>query len=529
MLSRKILIIGGTHGLEPQSRDFVESLEKFFLSRSLKNLFFIPALNPWGLERFTRGNENGVDLNRNMPSSNWKPSSKFLEDSSLNPYYSGIKPGSEAEIIELLSVIKKNKPDLILSFHTNHTVANPNDPQINYDGDINSWAYKKIEVLSKNSSLPISMDIGYPTPGSLGSFCKESFIPCITIEFDDKKTSKELWEEYSEAFINFIEKVSMPEALLEIKNLKKKFPIKRNIWGKSILDLQAVSNINLKIYKGECLTLVGESGCGKSTLAKLVVRLLDPDSGEISFLGEDFLNLKQQSLRERRCDIQMIFQNPFNSLDPRLKIFSSIAEPLEIHKRKNIKERVYELLKLVDLDESIAEKYPHQCSGGQNQRVAIARALALEPKLIVADEAVSALDVTVQKKILELLKKLQRDLEISYLFITHDLSVVRQISDRVAVMYLGEIVEISSKESIFNSEENSKHPYTNALLSAAPIADPKKRDRKKILLSGEIPKATEIPSGCPFHTRCPVAEEKCKSFKPSLEKRENGGLVACIK
>jgi peptide/nickel transport system ATP-binding protein len=325
----------------------------------------------------------------------------------------------------------------------------------------------------------------------------------------------------------------VPKTLLEVKNLKKKFPIKRNLWGKVVLELQAVNELSLEIFQGECLTLVGESGCGKSTLAKLIVRLIEPDSGEISFLGEDFLALRGLELRKKRTDIQMIFQNPFGSLDPRYKIFSSIAEPLEIHGKKNIKERVYELLKLVDLEPSIANKYPHQCSGGQNQRVAIARALALEPKLIVADEAVSALDVSVQAKILKLLKKLQKELGVSYLFITHDLSVVKQIADRVAVMYLGEIVEIGTKDLIFQTEElaqkSSRHPYTNALLSAAPLADPRKRDRKKILLSGEIPKATEIPSGCPFHTRCPIAEERCKSFKPSLEKKQDGSLIACIK
>jgi murein peptide amidase A len=209
MPSVRTLIIGGTHGLEPQSRDFVEGLEDIFVKRftdspkTLKNFRFIAALNPWGLENFTRGNKNGVDLNRNLASSNWKASDKFLEDTSPNPYYSGEQSGSEVETQRLLQVIEEFKPEIIFSFHTNHTVANPNEPQINFDGDENSWAYKKAELLSSRSKLPLSLDIGYPTPGSLGSYSKEKNIACITIEFDDRKNSQELWNEYSKVFLDF--------------------------------------------------------------------------------------------------------------------------------------------------------------------------------------------------------------------------------------------------------------------------------------------------------------------------------------
>jgi oligopeptide/dipeptide ABC transporter ATP-binding protein len=269
----------------------------------------------------------------------------------------------------------------------------------------------------------------------------------------------------------------------------------------------------------------------------LILKLLEADQGEVIFMGSDVLKLSGPALRKRRQDMQMIFQNPFSSLDPRYKIYDSIAEPLRVHKRGNeeqIRERVSELLKLVELDESIADKFPHQCSGGQNQRACIARALALNPKFIIADEAVSALDVSIQWKVLRLLKRLQQELGISFLFIAHNLGVVKYIADRVAVMYLGEIVEIADKDSLFS---NPLHPYTKALLSSAPVPDPRQRDRVKILLEGDVPKPTDIPSGCPFHTRCPVAESRCVIEKPLLEEKGqrstvNGQrdehLVSCI-
>lgn len=318
------------------------------------------------------------------------------------------------------------------------------------------------------------------------------------------------------------------DALIEIKNLSKEFAIEKNFFGVPKKKLKAVSNFNLSIDRGECVCIVGESGCGKSTTARLILKLIKPDSGEVRFEGENILKLDGSDLRTIRKDMQMVFQNPFSSLDPRFKIYDSIAEPLRVHKvmdEETIKERVSELLKLVELDDSFIDKYPHQCSGGQNQRISIARALALNPKFIIADEAVSALDVQVQWKILHLIDKIKNELGISFLFIAHNLAVVKYIADRVAVMYLGEIVELGTKEEIFN---NPQHPYTKALISSAPIPDPHQRDREKIFLEGEIPKATDIPPGCPFHTRCPIAESKCMQEKPELQKKAAGQQAACL-
>ncbi len=320
----------------------------------------------------------------------------------------------------------------------------------------------------------------------------------------------------------------MSEVLVKIRNLSKSFPLEKNFFGKTLKSLQAVNNINLEIYEGECLCLVGESGSGKSTTARLILNLIKADSGEVIFDDTNILDLDYNAMRKYRRNMQMVFQNPFSSLDPRYKIFDAIAEPLEIHRkdmsREDIKARVLELLKLVELDESIASKYPHQCSGGQNQRVSIARAIALNPKFIIADEAVSALDVSIQWTVLELFKKLQKELGLTILFIAHNLGVVKYIADRVAVMYLGEIVELTSKEDLFT---NPLHPYTKALLGSAPIADPHQRNRPKTLLTGEIPKASEIPSGCAFHTRCPIAVENCSKVKPSLNAKAEAHLVSC--
>ncbi len=325
---------------------------------------------------------------------------------------------------------------------------------------------------------------------------------------------------------------STEASLLKVENLSKEFVVEKNFFGKSTKTLKAVSDLSFELYQGECLALVGESGCGKSTSARLILNLIRANSGKVFFEGKNIFDLNKNEMRELRQEMQMVFQNPYSSLDPRYKIFDSIAEPLLVHKKNEldaaaIKARVKELIGLVELDESILEKYPHQCSGGQNQRVSIARALALEPKFIIADEAVSALDVAVQWKILELIKKLQREMGISFLFIAHDLAVVKYIADRVAVMYLGQIAEIASKEEIF---ANPRHPYTKALLASAPVADPRQRDREKIFLEGEIPKPTEIPSGCSFHTRCPIAEPRCSQESPELKSSRGGKqhLVSCL-
>lgn len=343
----------------------------------------------------------------------------------------------------------------------------------------------------------------------------------------------------------------MSETLVEIKNLSKSFPVAKDLWGRTTKSLQAVSHISLDIKAGECLTLVGESGCGKSTLARLILKLTEADGGSVIYKGQDILAIGDEELRKLRPELQMVFQNPFSSLDPRYKVRDSIAEPLQVHWRSHcearsaeaihnkdsngsprrsatrddaINERVLELIKLVELDETILDKYPHECSGGQNQRVCIARALALNPRLVVADEAVSALDVSTQWRILRLMKRLQNELGVSFLFIAHNLGVVKYIADRVAVMYLGEIVELATKDELF---ANPLHPYTKALLNAAPIADPRARDRERIYLGGEIPKATDIPSGCPFHTRCPVAIADCSRVKPTFTKHGER-QVSCL-
>ena len=326
-------------------------------------------------------------------------------------------------------------------------------------------------------------------------------------------------------------------SLLLVKNLSKTFSIKKR--GSLLADkLKVIRNLDLSIDRGEILVLVGESGCGKSTLARLITRLTEPDSGEIHFLEEDFLKLRGKRLLEKRKRLQMIFQNPFSSLDPRFKIYDSIAEPLIINKstegfpktNNEIKERVLELIRLVELDEEILSKYPHQCSGGQNQRVCIARAIASKPDLIIADEAVSALDVSVQWTVLNLMLKLKKDLGISFLFITHDLAVAKFIADRVAVMYLGQIVEISSKDDLF---KNPLHPYTKALLSAAPVPNPRLRDRERVYLEGEIPSLSNLPSACTFRNRCSQAFKECGEILPvlkpcSLETTNTKHSVACL-
>jgi len=326
-------------------------------------------------------------------------------------------------------------------------------------------------------------------------------------------------------------------SLLSVKNLSKTFSIKKR--GALHADkLRVIRNIDLNIDRGEILVLVGESGCGKSTLARLITRLTEADSGEIYFMDENFLKLSGKQLLEKRKRLQMIFQNPFSSLDPRFRIYDSIAEPLIINKSTEgfpktsaeIRDRVLELIHLVELDEEILSKYPHQCSGGQNQRVCIARAIASKPDLVIADEAVSALDVSVQWTVLNLMLKLKKELGISFLFITHDLAVAKFIADRVAVMYLGEIVEIGSRDNLFL---NPLHPYTKALLNAAPVPDPRLRDRNRVYLEGEIPSLINLPNACAFRNRCPQAFKRCEEHLPrlqasSLKAADTNHLVSCL-
>ncbi|MEN1967876.1 oligopeptide/dipeptide ABC transporter ATP-binding protein [Lentibacillus sp. N15] len=318
-------------------------------------------------------------------------------------------------------------------------------------------------------------------------------------------------------------------ATLKVKDLVTSFPIKSDLLRRTTGQIQAVSRINLEIFPGETLGLVGESGCGKSTVARTIVGLEKLTSGHIYFDGHDLAKLSKREMRTLREDIQLIFQDPDASLNPRMTVRELIKEPWKVHpnvvKRQNWNNEVINLMKMVGLNPDGADNYPHQFSGGQRQRICIARALALKPKLIVCDEAVSALDVSVQAQILNLLQDLQKELGLAYLFISHDLSVVRHICDRISVMYLGKIVETGDKNQIFQSPS---HPYTQALLSAAPVPEPWLMDnRKEILLEGDIPSPANPPFGCRFHTRCWKAKDICKQEEPELIEREGGHPSAC--
>ncbi|GGP09245.1 ABC transporter ATP-binding protein [Oceanobacillus neutriphilus] len=322
----------------------------------------------------------------------------------------------------------------------------------------------------------------------------------------------------------------MSEPLLELKDIKMYFPIKEKVFKKPVNHVKAVNGVSLAVNKGETLGIVGESGCGKSTLARTIVGLLEPTSGDILFEGESILGYNKKQMHELRRDIQMVYQDPYTSLNPRMKAGEIIAAPLKAFKMtSNLNERVYELLDLVGLKREDAEKFPHQFSGGQRQRIGIARALALNPKLLILDEPVSALDVSVQAQVINLLEDLQEELGLTYVFIAHDLSVIKHIADKVAVMYLGKVMELSDSDTLYH---HSKHPYTNALLSAIPLPDPEKeRQRQRIMLKGELPSPANPPTGCIFHTRCPIAQESCKQHIPALEEKDGKNpnhQVACF-
>lgn len=318
----------------------------------------------------------------------------------------------------------------------------------------------------------------------------------------------------------------MREALLIIKGLKKYFPLQRGLFSREVGWVRAVDGVTFSVFKGETLGLVGESGCGKSTLGRLMLRLIEPTEGEILFEGKDILRYDRKDLRNLRRQMQIIFQDPFASLNPRMTVGSIIGEAFTIHKLaqgKDRQERVCRLLKEVGLTADAVSRYPHEFSGGQRQRIGIARALAVLPKLIVADEPVSALDVSIQAQIINLMAELQERFELTYLFIAHDLRVVRHICDRVVVMYLGRIVEIAENEEIYT---NPIHPYTQALLSAIPVSHP--RDRKKrIVLEGDVPSPTTPTPACPFSSRCHYAERICREESPLLKEIKEGHLLAC--
>ncbi len=315
--------------------------------------------------------------------------------------------------------------------------------------------------------------------------------------------------------------------LVEIKNLKKHFPTGEGLFGAGNDTVKAVDDVSFTIRRGETFGLVGESGCGKSTTGRCVLRLIEPTSGEVRFDGRDLLSLDSKELRRLRREMQIIFQDPYSSLNPRMQVGEIIAEPLHIHgvgNRQMRRARVDELLGLVGLMSQHAARYPHEFSGGQRQRIGIARALALNPKFIVCDEPVSALDVSVQAQVVNLLQDLQERLGLTYLFISHGLSVVEHISTRVGIMYLGKLVEVAASEEIFH---NPLHPYTKALLSAIPVPDPDAR-RERVALTDEIPTAISPPSGCRFRTRCPMAEPRCAENEPQLVEVGPGHFVACM-
>lgn len=318
----------------------------------------------------------------------------------------------------------------------------------------------------------------------------------------------------------------MTEPLLQIRDLVKDFPIKGGIFQRTTGQVRAVAGVSLDIHKGEAVGLVGESGCGKSTLGRMLVRLLEPTEGSIVFDGDDIAHLKGPTLKAMRQKMQMIFQDPYSSLDPRSPVGNSIAEGLRIHGIGDADERharVLEMLDVVGLESYHSRRFPHEFSGGQRQRIGIARALIMRPKFVVADEPVSALDVSVQAQVLNLLKDLQEDLDLTLLFIAHNLAVVEHISDRVAVMYLGDIVEVTDRDSLY---ARPVHPYTQALLSAIPIPDPTIR-RRRVVLQGDVPSPAAVPSGCRFHPRCPIAVEGiCDIETPTLLSVEGDGAHA---
>ncbi|PZF86705.1 ABC transporter ATP-binding protein [Jiangella anatolica] len=318
--------------------------------------------------------------------------------------------------------------------------------------------------------------------------------------------------------------MSGADPLLSVDGLVKHFPIRGGVLQRQVATVRAVDGVSFRIGRGETLALVGESGCGKSTVGKTIMRFHQPTAGTVRFDGRDLAAMKPRELRAVRRDIQFVFQDPFASLPARMPVGDILAEPLEIHgvgDRRSRRARVVELLELVGLGADAVNRYPHEFSGGQRQRVGIARALALEPRLLILDEPVSALDVSIQAQVVNLLARLQRQLGVAYLFIAHDLAVVQHLAHRVAVMYLGHIVEYGDADTVFT---RPAHPYTQALLSAVPVPDPRLRDLdRRILLTGDLPSPADPPAGCPFHTRCWKAEERCRAERPALEVRTPGG------
>jgi oligopeptide transport system ATP-binding protein len=318
------------------------------------------------------------------------------------------------------------------------------------------------------------------------------------------------------------------ETLLQVDNLVMHFPIYQGVIRRQVGAVHAVDGVSFDIFKGETLGLVGESGCGKSTTGRAILRLYKPTDGHVYYDGTDLASLNEREMRKMRRKLQIIFQDPYASLNPRMTVTDIVGEPLLVHKvasGKEIHERVKELLNLVGLNPAFADRYPHEFSGGQRQRIGVARALALQPDLIICDEPISALDVSIQAQVINLLEDLQKQFGLTYLFIAHDLSMVRHISDRVAVMYLGIIVELAERDELY---DHPLHPYSQALLSAVPIPDPIAEERRqRVILEGDVPSPVNPPSGCRFRTRCPIAEPRCTEEKPEWREIKSGHYVAC--
>jgi oligopeptide transport system ATP-binding protein len=318
------------------------------------------------------------------------------------------------------------------------------------------------------------------------------------------------------------------QALLRVEDLKMHFPIYRGVLQRQVGAVHAVDGISFEVHRGETLGLVGESGCGKSTTGRAILQLYKPTAGNVIFDSVDLVSLKHEEMRKTRRKLQMIFQDPYASLNPRMTVYDIVAEPMMVHNTavgKEIQERVEHLLELVNLNPAFAARYPHEFSGGQRQRIGIARALALQPSFIVCDEPISALDVSIQAQVVNLLEELQEQFNLTYLFIAHDLSMVRHISKRVAVMYLGVIMELADRDDLYHSP---LHPYTQALLSAVPIPDPiADSRRRRVILEGDVPSPVNPPSGCRFRTRCPIAEKICAESRPDFREATPGHFVAC--
>ena len=347
-----------------------------------------------------------------------------------------------------------------------------------------------------------------------------------TAVYDDEAIALQEAEEKAARIEADKEKPFNPDALLEVRHLFKKFPIKKNLLGKVEKELVAVDDVSFVLNPGETLGIVGESGCGKTTMGRTVLKLHQPSGGQIIFNGEDITKYSNSQMRHLRTDMQIIFQDPYSSLPPRSTVGDILSEPVKVHHivpDKEVKSYVMDLMKKCGLRDYYYERYPHEFSGGQRQRICIARALAVKPKLVICDEPVSALDVSIQAQIINLLKDLQKSMNLTYLFISHDLSVVKFISDKVGVMYLGSMVEFGEKKDIFS---NPLHPYTKALFSAIPQPNPDIK-MNRIVLKGDIPSPTNPPKGCRFHTRCPHATEKCKHITPAYREYEPGHFAAC--